>query len=72
MDVPRLGVKLELQLLAYTTATATQDLSHVCNLHHRSWQYQIPDPLSETRDQTCVLMDTKSVLLPLGHNGNSH
>ena len=25
MEVPRLGVELELQLLAYTTATATQD-----------------------------------------------
>ena len=25
MDVPRLGVKLELYLLAYTTATAMQD-----------------------------------------------
>ena len=27
MAVPRLGVKLELQLLAYTTGTATPDLS---------------------------------------------
>ena len=32
------GVKLELQLLAYATATAMLDLSHVCNLHCRSWQ----------------------------------
>ena len=29
MEVPRLEVELELQLLAYTTATATPDLSHV-------------------------------------------
>ena len=29
MDVPRRGVKLELQLPAYTTATTTQDLSQV-------------------------------------------
>ena len=29
MEVPRLGVKLELQLLAYATATAMQDLSSV-------------------------------------------
>ena len=29
MEAPRLGVELELQLLAYTTATATQDRSHV-------------------------------------------
>ena len=34
MEVTRLGVKSEAQLLAYDIATATQDLSHVCNLHH--------------------------------------
>ena len=28
---PRLGVELELQLLAYARATATQDPSHVCS-----------------------------------------
>ena len=33
MQVPRLGVKLELQLLAYITAIATWDLSPVCDLH---------------------------------------
>ena len=38
MEVPRLEVKLELQPLAYTTAIATWDLSHICNLHHSSWQ----------------------------------
>ena len=32
MEVPGLAVKSELQLLAY--ATATQDLSHICDLHH--------------------------------------
>ena len=31
MEVPRLGVELELQLPANTTATATQYLSHICN-----------------------------------------
>ena len=36
MEVPRLGVKLELQLPAYTTATATQGLSCLCSLHHSS------------------------------------
>ena len=30
--VPRLGVRSELQLLAYTIATASPDPSHVCNL----------------------------------------
>ena len=48
---------MELQLPACTTATATQDLSHVCDLHHSSWQCQICDPLSEARDQTHVLRD---------------
>ena len=33
MEVPRLGIKSELQLLAYTTATAMPDPSRVCKLH---------------------------------------
>ena len=33
MEVPKLGVESELQLPAYTTATATPDLSHICKLH---------------------------------------
>ena len=32
-EVPRLGVEWELLLPAYTTATATRDLSHTCDLH---------------------------------------
>ena len=56
MEVPRLGVQSELQLLAYTTATATSDPSHVCNLHHSSWQCKIFNPLSEARDWTHNLM----------------
>ena len=36
MEAPRLGFESELQLLAYTTATATKVLSHVCELHHSS------------------------------------
>ena len=36
MEVPRLGVESELQLPAYTTVTATQDPSCVCDLHHSS------------------------------------
>ena len=55
MEVPRLGVQLELQLPANTTATAMQDLSRVCDLHHSSWQFQILNPLSEARDQTLKL-----------------
>ena len=45
MEVPRLGVEWELQLSAYTTATATPDLSLICDLHHSSWQPQILKPL---------------------------
>ena len=71
MQVPRLGAKLELQLLAYTTATATWDLSHVCNLHHSSRQRRILNPLSKGRNQTCILKSTKSGSFLLSHNGNS-
>ena len=50
MEVPRLGVESEIQPLAYTTATATQDPSRICDLYDSSQQCQMPDPLSEARD----------------------
>ena len=71
MEVPRLGVELELQLLAYTTAIARPDLSHVCNLHHSLQQCWIPNPLSEVRDRTCILMDNSPVPNPWSPNRNS-
>ena len=58
MVVHRLGVKLELQLPAYATATEMPDPSRICDLHHTSQQPQIADPLSEASDQTRILMDT--------------
>ena len=61
MEIPRLGVNLELQLPATATATATQDPSHVCNLYHSSQQCWILNPLSKARDGTHVLMDTSHV-----------
>jgi len=61
MEVPRLGVESELQLLAYTTTTATWDPSHICNLRHSSRQQRIPDPLSKARDQTHILMGTSRI-----------
>ena len=57
MEVPRLGVELELQVPAYTTATATQDPTYIFDLHHSSWQHQMLNPLGEARDRTCILMD---------------
>ena len=59
MEVPKLGVESELELLACATATAVQDPqdpSHICDLHHSSWQCWILNPLSEARDQTYNLM----------------
>ena len=61
MKVPRLGAELELQLPAYTTATATWDPSHICDLHHGSWQRRILNPLSEVRDRSFILMDASWV-----------
>ena len=85
MEVPRLGVQSELQLPAYAIATATSDLSHVCDLHHTSWQRQILNPLNEARDWTgnlmvssqirflCTTMGTPSKLTFLsGDNVNTH
>ena len=61
MEVPRLGVESELQL-AYTSATVMRNLSRICHLHaHSSWQRWILNPLSEARDQTCVLMHASQI-----------
>ena len=56
MEVPRLGVRLELKPPAYATATATPDPSRICNLHHSSWQCRILNLLSKARDWTRNLM----------------
>ena len=62
MEIPRLGVASELQLPAHATATATPDLSCMCNLHCSSRQRQILDPLSEAWDRTaCSWMLVRSV-----------
>ena len=47
-DVPRLGIKSELQLLVYTTSTATPGPSCVWDLHHNSRHRRILNPLSES------------------------
>ena len=33
----------------------------VCDLHPISWQRWIPNPMSEARDRTCILMDTSLI-----------
>ena len=71
MEVPRLGVELELQLLAYTTATATPDMSRVCHLHPSLWQPPNLNPLIEVRDGICIFMRTRWLLNPPNHTGNS-
>ena len=66
MEVPRLEVESELQLLTYTIAAAraTTDLSRSCGLHHSSWQHQILSPLSEAREHTHILRDTSWICFP--------
>ena len=59
MEVPRLGVELE--LLTYATATAVPDPSRIFDLHHSSWQCRIPNLLSEARYRTHILMDTSRI-----------
>ena len=49
-------VESELQLPTYTTTTAMQDPSRLCDLHHSSRQHPILNPLSKAKDQTCILM----------------
>ena len=61
MEVPRLGVELEWQPLAYTTATPMPDQSCTCDLHHSSWPCWILNPLNEARDRTCLLMVTSQI-----------
>ena len=59
--ISRLGVESELQLPAYTTATATRDPRHVCDPHHSSRQHRIPNPVNGARDWTHILMYTSPV-----------
>ena len=61
MEIPRLGIEWDLQLLAYATATAMPDLSCAYDLYHscvclQPTQRRILNPLIEARDRTCNLM----------------
>ena len=57
----RLGVETQQHLPAYTTATATPDLGHVCDLSHSSRKCWILYRLSEARDRIRILMGTSQV-----------
>ena len=41
--------------------TETQDLSHVCDLHHSLHQCRVLNPLNEARDRTRVLTDASRI-----------
>ena len=60
MEVPGLGVKVELQLQSYTTAMAMLDLIQICDLCSILQQCPILNPLMEARDATHILSDTVS------------
>ena len=51
-------------------ATAASDPSHILNLYHSLQQQGTFNPLSKTRDQTHILMDTNPVLNPLSLSRN--
>ena len=72
MGVLRLGIGSELQLPAYATITAMQYPSHVCDLHHSSWQRWILNLLSkEGQGLNPKPHGYQSDLFLLCHNGNS-
>ena len=60
MEVPRLGVELDLQLLTDATAIVIPELSPIWELRHSLWQCQILNPLTEAR------MEPSSSWLQLG------
>ena len=61
MDLPRLGLELQLHLPAYTIATAMPDPSSICDSNPSSQQCQILSSLSEASYQTDILMDASQV-----------
>ena len=71
MEVPRLEVKLELQLPVYTTATVMWDPSCIYDLHRSLWKLRIHNLLSKAREGPHILVDTSLFLNLLSHNGNS-
>ena len=61
MEVLGPGVESEVQLPAYTPATATPDPNCICDLRRSPRQRGSLNPLSEARDGACVLMDPSPI-----------
>ena len=61
MEVPQARGPIGAVVATLATATEMPDPSLVWDLHHSSWQHRILNPLSESRDQTCDLMDTSQI-----------
>ena len=70
VEVPRLGVKLELHLPAYATATAVWDLSCVCDLYYSSGSARSLAYWVRPRIKPAYLWNSW-VSNPLSHNRNS-
>ena len=69
MKVPKLEVKSEMKLPAYTTTIATLDLSCLCNLYCSLLQCWIINPLATIEPTSSWTLC--QVLNLLSHNGNS-
>ena len=72
MEIPRLGVKSELQLPAYTTATAALDPSCICSLQHSSWQMPDPQPTERGQGSNPHPHGYYWDSLPMSHNRKCH
>ena len=70
-EVARLRVELELQLLVYSTATATPGLSHICDLCYCLQQQRLLNPLNWARDWPASSGTLCCVLNLLNYNRNS-
>ena len=67
MEVPRLGVKLELQPQPQPCQTQAASVTYT-RAHRDTWPF---NTLSEARYRTDILIDISWVLNPLSHSGNS-
>ena len=71
-EVSRLGIESEPQLLAYTTARAMPDLSHVRDLNYSSQRRRMLNLLSKARDWTRILRESSQVCYQWATVGTPH